>query len=131
MGYPKGANLYKVDFYVPTDDEFTKWFGADAAKIYDNKYYLVACDVSSYTDYTENFDRESSSKSSFDPKNANPYEPTLTHRVLFYIVTVDGREQDGEQDDSPTWTNGMGRLVGKEKESYKGGPVMVKSFGRI
>lgn len=83
VGYPKGANLYKVDFYVPTDDEFTKWFGADAATTYDNKYYLVACDVSSYTDYTKNFDRESSSKSSFDPKNANPYEPTLTHRVLF------------------------------------------------
>lgn len=124
VGYPKGANLYKVDFYVPTDDEFTKWFGAGAATTYDNKYYLVACDVSSYTDYTENFDRESSSKSSFDPKSGNPYEPTLTHRVLFYIVTVDGREQD----DSPTWTNGMGRLVGKEKESYKGGPGDGKKF---
>lgn len=126
VGYPKGANLYKVDFYVPTDDEFTKWFGAGAATTYDNKYYLVACDVSSYTDYTENFDRESSSKSSFDPKNADPYEPTLTHRVLFYIVTVDGREQDDS--DSPTWTNGMGRLVGKEKESYKGGPGDGKKF---
>lgn len=126
VGYPKGANLYKVDFYVPTDDEFTKWFGGDAAKIYDNNFYLVACDVSSYTDYTENFDRESSSKSSFDPKNANPYEPTLTHRVLFYIVTVDGREQDDSP--SPTWTNGMGRLVGKEKESYKGGPGDGKKF---
>lgn len=124
VGYPKGANLYKVDFYVPTDDEFTKWFGAGAATTYDNKYYLVACDVSSYTDYTENFNRESSSKSSFDPKSGNPYEPTLTHRVLFYIVTVDGREQD----DSPTWTNGMGRLVGKEKESYKGGPGDGKKF---
>ena len=126
VGYPKGANLYKVDFYVPTDDEFTKWFGAGAATTYDNKYYLVACDVSSYTDYTENFDRESSSKSSFDPKSGNPYEPTLTHRVLFYIVTVDGREQDDS--DSPTWTNGMGRLVGKEKESYKGGPGDGKKF---
>ena len=124
VGYPKGANLYKVDFYVPTDDEFTKWFGAGAATTYDNKYYLVACDVSSYTDYTENFDRESSSKSSFDPKSGNPYEPTLTHRVLFYIVTVDGRERD----DSPTWTNGMGRLVGKEKKSYKGGPGDGKKF---
>lgn len=124
VGYPKGANLYKVDFYVPTDEEFKAWFSGDAAKIYDNNFYLVACDVSSYTDYTKNFDRESSSKSSFDPKNANPYEPTLTHRVLFYIVTVDGREQD----DSPTWTNGMGRLVGKEKESYKGGPGDGKKF---
>ncbi len=124
VGYPKGANLYKVDFYVPTDEEFKAWFSGDAAKIYDNKYYLVACDVSSYTDYTENFDRESSSKSSFDPKSGNPYEPTLTHRVLFYIVTVDDRKDDN----SPTWTNGMGRLVGKEKESYKGGPGDGKKF---
>lgn len=125
VGYPKGANLYKVNFYVPTDDEFKAWFGEDAAKIYDNNFYLVACDVSSYTDYTENFDRESSSKSSFRPQaDGKTYEPTLTHRVLFYIVTVDGREQD----DSPTWTNGMGRLVGKEKESYKGGPGDGKKF---
>ena len=116
VGYPKGANLYKVDFYVPTDDEFTKWFGAGAAKIYDNNFYLVACDVSSYTDYTENFDRESSSKSSFDPKSGNPYEPTLTHRVLFYIVTVDDRDKNP----TVTWTKGMGRL---KDPAYQGGTL--------
>lgn len=116
VGYPKGANLYKVDFYVPTDDEFTKWFGAGAAKIYDNNFYLVACDVSSYTDYTENFDRESSSKSSFDPKSGNPYEPTLTHRVLFYIVTVDNRDKNP----TVTWTKGMGRL---KDSAYQGGTL--------
>lgn len=125
VGYPKGANMYKVNFYVPTDEEFKEWFGEGAATKYDNNFYLVACDVSSYTDYTKDFDRESSSKSSFNPQSdGNTYEPTLTHRVLFYIVTVDGREQD----DSPTWTNGMGRLVGKEKESYKGGPGDGKKF---
>lgn len=116
VGYPKGANLYKVDFYVPTDEEFKAWFSGDAAKIYDNNFYLVACDVSSYTDYTKNFDRESSSKSSFDPKNANPYEPTLTHRVLFYIVTVDNRDKDP----TVTWTKGMGRL---KDPTYQGGTL--------
>lgn len=116
VGYPKGANLYKVNFYVPTDDEFKAWFGEDAAKIYDNNFYLVACDVSSYTDYTENFDRESSSESSFDPKSGNPYEPTLTHRVLFYIVTVDNRDKDP----TVTWTKGMGRL---KDPTYQGGTL--------
>lgn len=116
VGYPKGANLYKVDFYVPTDEEFKAWFSGDAAKIYDNNFYLVACDVSSYTDYTENFDRESSSKSSFDPKSGNPYEPTLTHRVLFYIVTVDDRDKDP----TVTWTKGMGRL---KDPAYQGGTL--------
>lgn len=125
VGKPKGDNLYKVNFYVPTDDEFTKWFGAGAATKYDNKYYLVACDVSSYNDYTKNFDKTTPSKFSFGPQSdGKTYEPTLTHRVLFYIVTVDDREQD----DSSTWTNGMGRLVGDEKASYQDGPGDGKKF---
>ena len=41
----------------------------------DNDYYIVACDVSNYTDYNQN--------TSFE-------EPTLTHRVLYYIVGVQG-----------------------------------------
>lgn len=117
VGYPKGSNMYKVNFYVPTDEEFKAWFGEDAAKKYDNNFYLVACDVSSYTDYTKNFDRESSSKSSFGPQSdGNTYEPTLTHRVLFYIVTVDNR------DTAPTvtWQEGMGRL---KDSAYQGGTL--------
>lgn len=117
VGKPKGANLYKVNFYVPTDEEFKAWFGEDAAKKYDNNFYLVACDVSSYTDYTENFDRESSSKSSFRPQaDGKTYEPTLTHRVLFYIVTVDDRDKDP----TVTWTKGMGRLT---DPAYQGGTL--------
>ena len=117
VGYPKGANLYKVNFYVPTDEEFKAWFGEDAAKKYDNNFYLVACDVSSYTDYTKNFDRESSSKSSFIPQSdGNTYEPTLTHRVLFYIVTVDNRDEDP----TVTWQEGMGRL---KDSAYQGGTL--------
>jgi len=118
VGYPKGANLYKVNFYVPTDEEFEKWFGKDAATKYDNNFYLVACDVSSYTDYTKNFDRESSSESSFDKpqSDGNTYEPTLTHRVLFYIVTVDNRDEDP----TVTWKKGMGRL---KDSAYQGGTL--------
>lgn len=117
VGYPKGANMYKVNFYVPTDEEFEKWFGKDAATKYDNNFYLVACDVSSYTDYTKIFDRESSSKSSFGPQSdGNTYEPTLTHRVLFYIVTVDNRDTDP----TVTWQKGMGRL---NDSAYQGGTL--------
>lgn len=117
VGHPKGSNLYKVNFYVPTDEEFEKWFGKDAATKYDNNFYLVACDVSSYTDYTKNFDRESSSKSSFGPQSdGNTYEPTLTHRVLFYIVTVDNRDTDP----TVTWKKGMGRL---KDSAYQGGTL--------
>lgn len=117
VGYPKGSNMYKVNFYVPTDEEFKAWFGEDAAKKYDNNFYLVACDVSSYTDYTKNFDRESSSKSSFGPQSdGNTYEPTLTHRVLFYIVTVDNRDTDP----TVTWKKGMGRL---KDSAYQGGTL--------
>lgn len=118
VGKPKGANMYKVNFYVPTDEEFKAWFGEDAAKKYDNNFYLVACDVSSYTDYTKNFDRESSSESSFNKpqSDGNTYEPTLTHRVLFYIVTVDNRDTNP----TVTWQEGMGRL---NDSAYQGGTL--------
>lgn len=117
VGKPKGANLYKVNFYVPTDEEFEAWFGSTSSVQPDNNYYLVACDVSAYTDYTKSFS-ESSSSSSFGPskEDENTYEPTLTHRVIFYIVTVDGRDTD------PTvmWEQGMGRL---NSEDYQGGTL--------
>lgn len=117
VGKPKGANLYKVNFYVPTDEEFEKWFSDDVVQKYDNNYYLVACDVSAYTDYTKSFS-ESSSSSSFGPSKEDgiTYEPTLTHRVIFYIVTVDGRDTDATE----TWKQGMGRL---NSEDYQGGTL--------
>lgn len=117
VGKPKGANLYKVNFYVPTDDEFNVWFGSTSSVQPDNNYYLVACDVSAYTDYTKSFS-ESSSSSSFGPskEDGKTYEPTLTHRVIFYIVTVDGRDTDATE----TWKHGMGRL---NSEDYQGGTL--------
>lgn len=118
VGKPAGSNFYKAVFYIPTDEEFKAWFGEDAANKYDNNYYLVACDVSAYTDYTKNFS-SSSSSSSFPNKNGQPtYEPTLVHRVLFYIVAVDGRDNDDGA--TSTWKNGMGRL---KDAAYQGGTL--------
>ena len=75
---------YSMNFYFPTDDEFPSMFtGFETTR--DNNWYLVACDVSGYDDFTEHFD-VSSNKSTFLP---NAWEPTLTHRVIYYICAVE------------------------------------------
>ena len=97
---------YQMQFYYPTDEEFARWVGAGSG--IDNNWYVVACDVSSYTDFTPDYDNDSHSSTFFPSSNADGkvYEPTLTHRVVFYIVGVDGREND----QSEGWVNGFGRL---------------------
>lgn len=97
---------YQMQFYYPTDDEFNRWIGAGSG--IDNNWYVVACDVSSYTDFTPNYTDDSHSSTFFPSSNADGkvYEPTLTHRVVFYIVGVDGRKDD----ESDGWVNGFARL---------------------
>lgn len=73
IGQPlSSACLYVMDFYVPESD-YEKW-------------YLVACDVSGYTDFTEEFNIETSKNSSFAP---NYYEPTLSHRFIYFIRVIE------------------------------------------
>ena len=107
---------YRMKFYFPTETEFKKWF---AGSTYDNDWYVVACDVSGYNDYTETFNVNTSSGSNF---LKTLYEPTLTHRVLYYIASVDGRDNENETDNTKkeNWENGHGRLLKKE---YQGGSV--------
>lgn len=104
---------YQMQFYYPTDEEFNRWIGADNG--IDNNWYVVACDVSSYTDFTPDYPADNSHPSTFFPSSnadGKVYEPTLTHRVVFYIVGVDGREND----QSEGWVNGFGRL---KNEAYR------------
>lgn len=76
---------YSMDFYFPTDDEFPSMFtGFETTR--DNNWYLVACDVSGYDDFTNQFAVASSNQSTFLP---NAWEPTLTHRVIYYICAVE------------------------------------------
>lgn len=89
---------YQMQFYFPTADEFKSWFPNHDAL--EGNWFVVACDVSGYNDYTEDFDKETSSESDF---LKTLYEPTLTHRVLYYIASVDNRTGDN-------WNNGHGRL---------------------
>lgn len=106
-----GYALQEMDFYYPTQEEFERWFGNSAV---DGNYFIVGCDVSRNNDFTETFSKDDSHKSSFwdEPH----YEPTLSHRVLFYIVAVDGREDTPSQ---PAWeTGGYGRL---SREEYRDG----------
>ena len=77
-------SLVEMDFYYPTDDEFGDWFPNAKDSKFDNNWYIVACDVSCYTDYKD-----------WKKEQIGTYcEPTLSHRVLFYIVGVDDRENE-------------------------------------
>ena len=98
---------YQMEFYFPTSTEFSQWF--DNSSSFDGNWFVVACDVSGYNDYTAEF-TNASSESDF---LKTYYEPTLTHRVLYYIASVDGRTGDGDK-----WENGHGRLSDSD---YQGG----------
>lgn len=87
VGSPLVTSYFlNATFYYPTDSEFNTRF-PNPEKGLDNSYYMIACDVSGYKDHTATFDRTTSKKSSFTD---NFYEPTLAHRIIFYIVPYDG-----------------------------------------
>lgn len=74
-----GNPAYKMDFYFPTDEEFGLWFktsidGNTPGR--DNNWYVVACDVSTYKDFSES-------------NEGGLVEPTLSHRILYYICAVE------------------------------------------
>lgn len=108
VGRPMGAILQAMDFYYPTDEEFKDWF--PNTKV-DNNWFVVACDVSGYTDFSEHFESKESAGQSLqsltrDFEKSKWFEPTLSLRVIFYIVGVDDRPTE----DSESWKNGHGRL---------------------
>ncbi len=89
VGIPLSSSAFlNATFYYPTDSEFKTMFPNPATGL-DNKYYMIACDVSAYKDYTATFDATTSKNSSFTD---NFYEPTLAHRIIYYIVPYDGDE---------------------------------------
>lgn len=61
--------MYGANFYYPKDDEYKGLNNGSA----NNSYYIVACDVSGYTDFDQ----------------TTYTEPTLGLRVLYYIVGID------------------------------------------
>lgn len=73
IGQPLSGNycLYRMNFYVPNED--------------DKDWYLVACDVSGYKDYTDIFKLNESKNSKFIQ---TLYEPTLAHRFIYFIRAI-------------------------------------------
>lgn len=90
----------RMTFYYPSDAEFNNsGYRPDGQT--DNRYYLVACDLSGYMDFSED-----GSTASFGA-GGTYYEPTLTHRVIYYIVGVDGtwdRPLEEYEIDFPAYT---------------------------
>lgn len=82
------TNFYRTNFYYPTDDEFDDWTGLGQS---DNNYYLVAVDVSIYRDFCQPEDYNASETYNF---RDHYIEPTLSHRIIFYIIGVDGRTDE-------------------------------------
>lgn len=118
VGQPLGSAVTSMNFYYPTDDEFKAWF--DNAGSYDNDWYVVACDVSGYTDFWETYP---GAQNDVDVSNAilsqrfssnGYYEPTLSLRAVFYIVGVDDHKE------TPAWTHGHKRL---KDTAYQGGGI--------
>lgn len=74
IGQPLSSNcLYTMDFYVPENST--------------QNWYLVACDVSGYTDFTKEFDIDNSKNSDF--AGGGYWEPTLSHRFIYYIRVIE------------------------------------------
>lgn len=125
-GYVGGVNtdlgnnyLDRITFTYPTDAQYNTYvqngFNNGSAG---NKYYIVACDASGYTDFTRSF--SSGNGGSF--RNGGYIEPTLSARAIYYIIGVDGR---GGADETEMWKNGYGRLASSE---YQGGDGTGKKF---
>lgn len=103
-GYVGGSNevvegitgMYGAEFYYPTDDAFESYTNLGQSQ---NDHYIVACDLSGYTDFVE--------------KDGTYTEPTLGLRVLYYIVGIDESWVENK-----TYENQYERLNTK---AYKGG----------
>lgn len=126
VGRPMGAILQAMDFYYPTDQEFKDWF--PNTKV-DNNWFVVACDVSGYTDFSGSFQTKGDEEQSLTSlteefKNNEWFEPTLSVRVIFYIVGVDERPEN----DSESWKNGHGRLEQTEFQTSEDNAKYLEEY---
>lgn len=134
VGRPLSGDIVQsMTFHYPTEDEFDKWFPNSQV---DNDWYVVACDVSGYTDFSKDFEskgnggnhsgNESVSKETI-LANAKTqftdegyYEPTLALRVIYYIVGVDDRDMPEGSDKKANWDSWYGKLTTSD---YQGGTI--------
>ncbi len=120
-GAMEGGSKLFVDmmFYYPTDAEFAAAKAKnDGFTCIDNAYYVVACDLSAYTDFAETY-TSGGKEFGYRAENGDTVycEPTLSGRLLFYIIGVDD-VKDNANPDSQWRKNGHGRLL---DAAYQGG----------
>lgn len=94
----EGSITYGAEFYYPTDNDFSSYKEKGLGQP-QNDHYIVACDLSGYTDFVE--------------KDGTYTEPTLGLRVLYYIVGIDESWVENK-----TYENQYERL---KTDAYKGG----------
>lgn len=89
--YDFSSGLHAMNFYFPRDNQYRSW--GESSLNPDNDLYIVAVDVSCYLDFSQDFIPGSTFKTGgFIPAKGNPWEPTLSQRVIFYIYGVDDDE---------------------------------------
>lgn len=94
----EGSITYGAEFYYPTDNDFSSYKEKGLGQP-QNDHYIVACDLSGYTDFVKDEDTYT--------------EPTLGLRVLYYIVGIDESWVENK-----TYENQYERL---NTDAYKGG----------
>lgn len=100
VGSPIGTNMHRANFYFPKDGEYKEWFGDNYAQYLGNSWYVVACDVSLYNDFAKDYRFGGTTFSATDP-----WEPTLSHRIIFYICAVEppAPDEDGNPVEDVNW----------------------------
>ena len=113
MGQPKGSSVTQMRFYYPSDAEYQNDANGIKSMNPDNDLYIIACDVSNYTDYENALTNDGGSFT----------EPTLTHRALIYVYGVQNTDTDSGKSafekamDSSDFQGGTGD--GKYWEEYE------------
>lgn len=102
------TGLNEVSFYYPTDTEYRNWGSTEINP--DNDMYLVACDASSYLDFRN--DGQPGYRDFLSNSRTNPIEPTLGHRVIFYIIGVDEDDATWGGEFAPLKSDGAYRSTG-------------------
>lgn len=131
VGSPLGDIAQSMTFYYPTNAEFSEWFPNSEV---DNDWFMVACDVSGYTDFTRDFEslgnngnyqngvtRDDILAYGRERFIANGYyEPTIALRVVYYIVGVDDRDMPEGSAKKTNWDSWYGKLT---TSAYQGGTI--------
>lgn len=80
-------------FYYPKEEQYNKFPKENEKTLVnpDNNEYLIACDVSGYTDYKDGF--EIDSEMHFGGSDWKTYtEPTLSHRIIYCIRAIENEK---------------------------------------